>query len=314
MNEMMQLARETTWNRFGRRITFYLPGMFACNWTFGRYPGVSITGAECSLRCKHCRGKVLLSMLEAREPDMLVKRCIELDKKGNLGVLLSGGSDQRGCLPWAKFIPAIGEIKARTGLKVSIHSGFIDRATALGLKDAGVDQALIDVIGDDETWWEISHIKSGVARLLDSLEALGTAGIPIVPHLVCGLYYGNIRAEANAIEIISRLNVRLLVMVSLMTIPGTPLWGLAPPPAQEVARLTAEARLRMPDTEISLGCARQRGNADLETLAIDAGVSRMALPSEAAIERAEYYGLEIRYQRTCCSVSEGIYESEWIVP
>jgi uncharacterized radical SAM superfamily protein len=311
---MMRLARETTWKRFGRRITFYLPGMFACNWTFGKYPGVSITGVDCSLRCKHCRGKVLLSMIDAREPDMLVKRCVEFDKKGNLGVLLSGGSAARGRLPWAKFRPAIREIKARTGLKVSIHSGFVDRATALGLKDAGVDQALIDVIGDDETWWEICHIKSGVARLLDSLDALEAAAIPIVPHLVCGLYYGNIRAEAHAIEIISRLNVGLLVIVSLMTIPGTPLWGVAPPSAREVARLAAEARLRMTDAQISLGCARQRGNADLETLAIDAGVSRMALPSEAAIERAKYYGLEMRYQRTCCSVSEGIYESEWLLP
>lgn len=313
MNELMKLARETSWNRFGKRITFYLPGMFVCNWTFGRYPSVSITGTDCSLRCKHCRGKVLLSMPHAREPESLVEKCLKLDKKGNLGVLISGGSDPRGCLPWEKFIPAIGQIKARTDLKVSIHSGFVDHPTALALKEAGVDQALIDVVGDDQTYWEICHIKSGSARLLESLDALRSAGIPIVPHLVCGLYYGKIRAEAKAIEIISRFNVQSLVIVSLMTIPGTPMWGLAPPSAQEVACLIAEARLKMVETEISLGCARQRGNSQLETLAIDAGVSRMALPSEAAIERARYYGLDIRYQRTCCSVSEGIYENEWIV-
>jgi len=37
----------------------------------------------------------------------------------------------------------------------------------------------------------------------------------------------------------------------------------------------------------------------------------MALPSEEAIGRAMDYGLEIRYQRTCCSVSEDFSEEEW---
>ena len=69
----------------------------------------------------------------------------------------------------------------------------------------------------------------------------------------------------------------------------------------------------MPEAQISLGCARQRGNTVLETLAIDAGVNRLALPSEAALNRARYYGLEVKYQRTCCSVYEGIYENEWRV-
>jgi hypothetical protein len=62
------------------------------------------------------------------------------------------------------------------------------------------------------------------------------------------------------------------------------------------------ARLRMPRTPISLGCARPRGNDRLDVLAIDAGVSRMALPSDAAIERAQAYGLDIRYRKSCCSV------------
>ena len=253
-------------------------------------------------------------MIHAPEPDLLVEKCLQLEKRGNLGVLISGGCDEEGRLPWGKFIPAIREVKTQTGLRVSIHSGFVDHTTALRLKSAGVDQVLIDVIGDDETYRKICHLESGVARLLASLDALEKARLPIVPHLVCGIYYGKIRAERKAIEIVSRFNVGLLVIISLMRIPGTPMWDVASPPAGAVARLAAEARLRMPETEISLGCARQRGNTSLETLAIDAGVNRMALPSEAALNRARYYGLEMKYQKTCCSVSEGIGESEWRVP
>jgi len=312
-NEIMELARETTWNRYGRRITFYLPGMFSCNGISGKYPAISITGPVCTLQCEHCRAKVLSPMIHAPEPDLLVEKCLQLEKRGNLGVLITGGCDQEGRLPWGRFIPAISEVKTQTGLRVSIHSGFVDHTTALQLRSAGVDQVLIDAIGDDATYRKICHLESGVARLLASLDALEKVRLPIVPHLVCGIYDGKIRAERKAIEIVSRFNVGLLVIVSLMRIPGTPMWGAASPPAGAVARLAAEARVRMPETEISLGCARQRGNTILETLAIDAGVNRLALPSEAALNRAGYYGLEISYQRTCCSVYDSIHESEWRV-
>jgi uncharacterized radical SAM superfamily protein len=287
--------------------------MFSCNGTSGKYPAISITGPECRLQCEHCRAKILSPMIHAQEPDLLVEKCIQLEKKGNLGVLISGGCDEEGRLPWGEFIAAISEVKKQTGLRVSIHCGFVDDTTALRLKSAGVDQVLIDVIGDDETYRKIYHLESGVGRLLASLEALERARLSIVPHLVCGIYDGKIRAERQAIEIISRFDVGLLVIVSLMRIPGTPMWGVASPPAGDVARLAAEARVKMPETQISLGCARQRGDTILETLAIDAGVNRLALPSEAALERARYYGLEMRYHRTCCSVYEGIDESEWRV-
>jgi len=78
-----------------------------------------------------------------------------------------------------------------------------------------------------------------------------------------------------------------------------------------VADIIAEARFKMTGTKISLGCARQRGNSRLEVLAVDAGVNRMALPSEEAIARAMDYGLDIKYQRTCCSVSQDLSGSSW---
>jgi uncharacterized radical SAM superfamily protein len=88
-----------------------------------------------------------------------------------------------------------------------------------------------------------------------------------------------------------------------MPLPKTPLWGRTPPTAEEIAEIIIKARLMMPDTILSLGCARQRGDIQKEILAIDAGINRMAIPSDEAIEHAKAYGLEIKYQKTCCSVS-----------
>jgi lipoyl synthase len=285
--------------------------MFCCNGSSGKYPAVSITGSQCQLQCAHCQGKILSPMISAPDPEGLLEVCLELEGKGNLGVLVSGGCDEEGRLPWGAFIPALKEVTRRTGLDVSIHCGFVDEATAFGLKDAGIDQVLIDVIGDDSTYREIYHLESGVSRLLATLKALTGARLTIVPHIVCGLHHGKMKGEKNAIEIVAGLNVPLLVVVSFMRIPNTPMWNVAPPAPEEIVALIAEARLRMPGTEVSLGCARPRGNHRLETLAIDAGVNRMALPSEEALERARFYGLEMLFQKTCCSVTAGTPNESW---
>jgi uncharacterized radical SAM superfamily protein len=250
-------------------------------------------------------------MLQAPEPHMLVERCLEVEGRGGCGVLISGGCDQGGRLPWGKFIGAIKEVKGRTQLKVSVHCGFVDGEIARSLKEAGVDQVLVDVIGDDDTYREVYHLESGVSRLLSSLEAIRGANVPIVPHIVCGIHFGQIRGERKAVEIVSTLSVPLAVFVSLMRIPDTPMWSVTPPADELVAELIADARLRMPETELSLGCARERGSDRLEVLAIDAGINRLALPSDEARSRAEYYGLEVKYRKTCCSVTDAAPEDAW---
>jgi uncharacterized radical SAM superfamily protein len=315
LDGIIEKSRELSWRHLGREITFYLPGMFIYHDRSGRYPAISVTGSECALSCDHCRSKILAPMIPAVTPDQLLKRCLQLDKNGTLGVLISGGCDAGGRLPWKAFIPAIKQIKSRTDLFISIHSGLIDFETARALKDAGVDQALIDVIGDDQTFQEIYHVGFGVARIYDSLDALQRADLAIVPHIVCGLYYGKIRGEKKAIEMISRFGaVEQVVIVALMRLRGTPLWHTPPVAAEAVAEIIAETRFRMPPIRISLGCARQRGNVRMEILAIEAGVNRMAIPSDEAVARAKELGLKISFQRTCCSVTREVYENDdWVL-
>jgi lipoyl synthase len=299
---MLENARRISWNNLGRRITFFLPGMFIQNGLSGNYPAVSITGSRCDLMCDHCQGKLLETMIPADDPKAFFEKCLALEQKGNCGVLISGGCNQDGCLPWEPFLPAISAVKENTRLFVSVHAGFISEKDAAGLKQAGVDQALVDVIGDDDTLQRIYHVPFGVERVVASLEALRKSGLPIVPHIVCGIDYGRIRGERNALDIVAHFRVEQVVILSLMGIPGTPVQRANPPSPDDVAELIAMARLRMPHTPISLGCARARGDDRLDVLAIDAGVNRMALPSDEAIARAQAYGLDIRYQKSCCSV------------
>lgn len=304
-------ARELSFAHHGKRIGFHLPGMFTVGATRGRYPAVSITGDACALTCDHCRGKLLLPMIKAMTPQSLVEKCLALEAAGHLGVLVSGGCGPDGDLPWEAFLPALAAVKATTRLTVSVHSGFVDRDTARGLKAAGVDQALVDVIGSDDTYRAVYHVDGGLARLAASLAALTGAGLPVIPHIVCGLHYGELRGEARALDIVAEIDPDLVVILSLMNLPGTPMARVAPPPAEAVAELLVAARLRLPRAQMSLGCARPRGGERLETLAVAAGVNRLALPSDAARQRAAELGLAVDYRRTCCSVRHGPTENPW---
>ena len=311
MSEKLAQARETSWKHCGKTLTVYLPGMFSLDGRTGAYPAISITGSHCALQCDHCCGTTLDPMIRAMEPSVLVETSLRLAEKGVHGILISGGCDRAGRLPWEGFLPAIKTIKEKTDLYISIHCGLLDTRTAAGLREAGVDQALIDVIGDDETYHRIYHVSFGVSRIYETMKVLVRAELPMVPHVVCGLHYGKILGEQRAIEMISRFPVEQLVIVSLMAIPGTPFRGVIGPSAEEVAAIIAEARLMMPRVRMSLGCARRRGDTQMEILALDGGINRMALPSEEALDRAREYGLEIRYQRTCCSVSRDAAKEAW---
>ncbi|MEE8399411.1 MAG: hypothetical protein V3S89_10430, partial [Desulfobacterales bacterium] len=207
MPERLDKARKISWANLGKQITFYLPGMFSYNGMAGKYPAVSITGESCELQCDHCKGKILDTMAPAMTPDVLVETCLSFEGKGSHGVLISGGCSAEGQLPWAEFAPAIREIKDTTDLIVSIHSGCITDRDAVALKDAGVDQALIDVIGDEETLKKVYHVSFGLSSIEASMASLQSAGLPMIPHIVCGLDYGNIKGEKNAVDMISRFKV-----------------------------------------------------------------------------------------------------------
>ncbi len=312
--DLLADARRLSWHHLGRRVTFYLPGMFVLGGVKGRYPALSITGPRCALACDHCNGNILKTMRDVSTPTALLETCHALADKGHHGVLLSGGCSSDGALPWREFLPAIERIKAETGMLVSVHCGLVDKETAKLMRDVGVDQALIDVIGSDETYRSVYHVDFGIRAIVRSMEALAHAGLPMAPHIVCGLDRGRMRGEEQAVEMIAAFeneNLQQLVFVALMPLPGTAMADVAPPNAEEVAELMALARFRLPATPMSLGCARMRGHVRLELLALEAGINRLALPSDEALDYAMALGLNVRFQRTCCSVSEDLDEEGW---
>jgi uncharacterized radical SAM superfamily protein len=295
-------ARGVARKNFGPRITFYVPGMFHYNGTRGKYPAISLTGSSCALQCRHCQAKLLEPMIPATTPEELVAACLRLEQEGDIGCLLSGGLSPDGTIPWLDFIPAIREIKTRHNLKISIHCGLLDKKTARLLKEAGVDQALIDVIGEDRTLEYVYHAGFKVSGIIATLDALQAAGIPFIPHIVAGLDHGVFLGEYRALDIIRQYHPAALVIVSLMPLPDTPMAGAKPPDARDIARLIATARMSLTSTPLALGCARKRGDDGIDSWAVKCGANRIAIPSDRAVRQAQDEGLEIEWRKTCCSL------------
>ena len=287
----------------GNTLDLYLPGMIRYGNLRGRYPAISITGNQCRLMCEHCRGLLLHPMAKAETPEDLFRRCKAFSEKGVHGILLTGGSDRYGQLPWEPYLQAINRISADTDLFLSAHTGFPDHPICQGLKAAGVKQGLIDVMGDAETAADIYHLKS-LEPVLKGLSAIKQSGLQLAPHIVAGLFNGQIKAEMNALEIIRSHVPHVLVIVVLTPLKGTPMAGLSPPSPMEIARLVAQARLLMPKVPISLGCERPRDKRgwEMEKLSIRAGINRLAVWSDHAVREARRLRLTVRFQPTCCSL------------
>ncbi len=302
-HELIREAGRIARREQGNGVGFYVPGMFVYDGRRGRFPAISLTGRECGLSCEHCRGRLLLTMTPATRPGELLGAAKRAEAGGALGILVSGGCDREGRLPWELFLDDLAGIKEETDLFVSVHAGFVDRAQAGGLAAAGVDLAMMDIIGDDETAQNVYHLSSR-RQVEESLAALVEAGLEAAPHVVVGLNRGRMGGEEAAVEMIAAAGLEKIVFVVLMPLKKTGMEGLSPVPVEEAVKLMARTRLAHPRTAQHLGCAKPRGvyHRELDCLALRAGVNRIAIPAPEAVDLAEEMGLEAVWAETCCAL------------
>jgi uncharacterized radical SAM superfamily protein len=291
-----------------KKIKFYAPSFMYYKTSYycsspTHFPTISLTGRSCALRCKHCGGVVLGTMLPATTAEGLFKLSAQLKRKGAIGCLISGGCRPDGSVPLEKFIDTIGKVKRELGLTVFVHTGIIDFGTAEALKNAGVDAALIDIIGSNETVEEIYNLNVTVDDYARSLDALCKSGIAFVPHVIVGLHYGKLKGELHALEMIAAAKPSALVIIAFMPIRGTEMKRVEPPKPADIAKVTAAARIMFPQTPLVLGCMRPRGRHRVSTdiLAIEAGVDAIAFPSEEAIKFAQERGYKTAFSSLCCA-------------
>ncbi|MGD0646174.1 MAG: radical SAM protein [Candidatus Bathyarchaeia archaeon] len=282
-------------------FTYYKTNHFCSSPT--SFPTISITGTSCALNCKHCGGKVLETMYPALSPEELFELCLKLKQAGAQGCLVSGGCLPDGSVPLNKFVSALRRIKGELGLKVFVHTGVINLETAGLLKAAGVDAALIDIIGSAETVAKIYNLKETIEDYVHSLKALCESGLDFVPHVIVGLNEGKLDGELEALRMIRKVTPSALVIIAFMPIHGTAMAKVPPPKPVDIAKVALIARLMFPETPLVLGCMRPKGAISSKTdiLALKAGVDGVAFPSEEAVKYAESKGYQISFSPYCCA-------------
>jgi len=117
------------------------------------FPAFSVTAGGCALDCDHCQAKILEPMIPATNPEMLERKVRELVATQDLqGFLLSGGSTKKNEIRYERYYPVLERLKRdHPKLKIAIHSALLDAPRARAMAAAGVDTAMMDVIGSQDT-------------------------------------------------------------------------------------------------------------------------------------------------------------------
>ncbi len=311
LDDWMNDAFEKRLRRFGKNLFCYSPTAYPyripdhAQSSPHNFVSLSVTGTACSLNCEHCDGTLLTGMEPTLTPENLFKRCTDVKNRGGEGVLISGGSDSTGHVPLDRFAEAIGRVKSELDLKVVVHTGLVSPKTAELLGNAGIDAAMLDVIGDADLAERVYHLKDGPRQMERSLEILNEHGIPTVPHVLVGLDYGKLAGEIEALDMIAQNSPAAVVFIVLFPVRNTPMEHITPPTPRQVGKVMTVARLGMENTPVLLGCARPKGEHKIQSdlFAIRSGANGVALISQEGVEGARAAGLEPVFADVCCSLA-----------
>lgn len=293
-------------------LRFHVPGFKSCGLDAGAgcgkesWPAISITGGDCKLQCDHCKGKILDSMIPARTAQDLWRVVNEKIALGARGMLLTGGSNHRNEVEYDPYYPTLHRIKkAFPHFRIALHTALAERDAAQRMEDAGIDTAMLDIIGAQDTLTQVYHLRRSVDDFERSLETLIASRMQVVPHIVIGLHYGKMLGEWNALAMLQRHTPSAVVLVVAMPFYATPQRPFATPDSHAVGQFFRTARQALPGIPLLLGCARPPGRArlEIESYAIMAGLNGLAHPSAGMVELASRLGRTPHISPACCSIA-----------
>ena len=296
--EIDPIMKASILKAFERRMELYGKNISFFNEPF---TPVSLTGTHCALECRHCNSHYLNHMLDG-SPGKLYSQAANLANIGAKGIILSGGSMPDGSVPTYEHADVIQKIKRDLKLKISAHTGIVNSMQAQVLSQY-LDMALVDVIGDDETIHDILGLENSAMDYENSLKELSATGIPIAPHIIVGLHYGELKGEFRALEMVRKFDPEVVVIVVFIPTKGTSMEGTPPPRLEDVVKVITKAR-EMFDVPLSLSCVRPGGRyrSMLDRYAILSGIDRIAVPSKSAYSTAKDMGLNVvDIPKMCCS-------------
>ncbi|MEN6413394.1 MAG: hypothetical protein ABFC84_11670 [Veillonellales bacterium] len=251
---------------------------------------VSVTGSKCELHCSHCGGHYLKGMTPLA--DALA------GEDNAASYLISGGCDRFGKVPVAQHIEKIKQLKHDKQL--NLHVGLVDQEDIAAIAQVA-DKVSFDFIGDNETVHEVLGLNRSVEDYVACYRNLRKQ-CSVIPHICIGLRGGQISGEYKAMELLKDMGVEGLTFIVFMPTPGTNFAAKQPPDIGAVLDILLKARKEFPNVHLGLGCMRPGGSyrAELDSLAVRAGINSIVNPVPEAVRVAEYLGLSVVKREECC--------------
>lgn len=220
---------------------------------------VSVTGEECALHCNHCNGHYLQYMV----PVTAARRVLESGEYRS--ILLSGGSDPHGRLPLMGHLAFIAWVHEQ-GIRINAHVG-LQSDEDIHVLSPFFDKVSLDYVWDDATIHDVYHLQRSGADYLHAArdwadafsaaggsEALTSAKQRVNLHLTIGLKGGVVVGEYAAIDSLIAFQPASLVFLVLIPTEGTVYGNVPVVPIEAVESVFAYARLKLPSTDLVLGC------------------------------------------------------------
>jgi lipoyl synthase len=246
--------------------------------------------------------------MPARTPEDLWRVVNGIIEEGAQGMLLTGGSNHQNQVEYDAYYSTIRRIKDEfPGFKIALHTALVDDDIALSMEQSGIDAAMMDVIGAQDTITQVYHLRRSVDDFEATLESLVATKMKVVPHIVIGLHYGRLLGEWNALEMIQRHLPDAVVLVVVMPFYAPESRPFETPDSHAVGRFFMDARKALPQTPLLLGCARPAGMAksQIDSYAVMAGLNGIAHPADGSVELAARLDRRVKVTPACCSIAVG---------
>ncbi|MGL5346102.1 MAG: radical SAM protein [Peptostreptococcaceae bacterium] len=284
LTSKMKTAMEIKNKNFGNIIEFVYP-----NETLA----ISTTSSACSLSCAHCNGYYLKNMIPINNYKDRIKG------KNINSFLLSGGCSFEGDVPINKHINTIKQLKEE-GYKLNAHLGLMDEESLSEICKY-IDIVSFDLVFDEDTIKEVYKINKTKKDYIKAYESIQQK-TEVAPHICIGLKGGEIKGEYEVINYLSQNQPKKITFIVLIPTKGTEYENVESPKLENVADILCEARIKMPNTQINLGCMRPRGTyrKELDTLALNCGINKIVLPSREAKNKALQMNMNIIESKECC--------------
>lgn len=284
ISSKMKSALEIKNRNFGNKIEFSYP-----NETLA----ISTTNDSCNLNCAHCNGHYLKNMTPIDSYNEKVKT------RNISSMLLSGGCSFEGDVPINSHVETLKKLK-KEGYKLNAHLGLMDEKSIKNVCKY-IDVVSFDLVFDKETINEVYKIDKNKEDYIETYENIKKY-TNVAPHICIGLKGGEIKGEYEIIDYLSQNPPEKVTFIVLIPTKNTEYENVSPPNLDELADVLCEARIKLPNTQINLGCMRPRGiyRKELDNIALQCGVNKIVLPSKSAKEKALEMDMIIFETKECC--------------